>query len=83
MRFMVAIEQCNMQQTIQLGQVQPSVLSKAGRTVKNWRAWWNAKSETMSEMIGEDCTHGEVVLTNLVFTAGMMAVAILGTMIGG
>lgn len=37
----------------------------------------------MSEMIGEDCTHGEVVLTNLVFTAGMMAVAILGTMIGG
>lgn len=34
-------------------------------------------------MIGEDCTHGEVVLTNLVFTAGMMAVAILGTMIGG
>ncbi len=72
-----------MQQTIQLGQVQPSVLSNAERTVKNWRAWWNAKSETMSEMIGEDCTHGEVVLTNLVFTAGMMAVAILGTMIGG
>ena len=72
-----------MQQTIQIGQVQPSVLSNAERTVKNWRAWWSAKSVSMSEMIGEDCTHGEVVLTNLVFTAGMMAVAILGAMIGG
>lgn len=72
-----------MQQTIQLGQVQPSVLSKAGRTVKNWRAWWSAKSETMSEMIGEDCSHGEVVVTNLVFTAGVVAVAIVGTMFGG
>ena len=37
----------------------------------------------MSEMIGEDCTHGEVVLTHLVFTVGVMAVAIVGTMIGG
>ena len=73
----------SMQQTIQLGQVQPTVLSNAERTVKNWRAWWSAKSETMSEMIGEDCTHGEVVVTNLVFTIGVMAVAIAGTMIGG
>ena len=72
-----------MQQTIQLGQVRPSVLSNAGRTVKNWRAWWCAKSEAMSEMIGEDCTHGEVVVTHLVFTVGVMAVAIAGTMIGG
>lgn len=72
-----------MQQTIQLGQVQPSVLSNAERTVKNWRAWWSAKSETMSEMIGEDCTHGEVVVTHLVFTIGVMAVAIAGTLIGG
>ena len=37
----------------------------------------------MSEMIGEDCTHGEVVVTHLVFTVGVMAVAIAGTMIGG
>ena len=80
-----------MQQTIQIGQVQPSVLSKAGRTVKNWReelshnlvTWLATKNETMSEMIGEDCTHGEVVVTNLVFTIGVMVVAIAGTMIGG
>lgn len=47
------------------------------------KKWWNAKSKTMSEMIGEECTHGEVVATNLVFTAGVMAVAILGTIFGG
>lgn len=73
----------SMNQTIQLGQVRPSVLSNVGRTVKNWKVWWSAKSEAMSEMIGEDCTHGEVVVTNLVFTIGVMAVAIAGTMIGG
>ena len=72
-----------MNQTIQLGQIRPSVLSNVGRTVKNWKVWWSAKSETMSEMIGEDCTHGEVVVTNLVFIIGVMAVAIAGTMIGG
>lgn len=34
-------------------------------------------------MIGEDCTHGEVVVTNLVFTVGVMAVAIASTLTGG
>ena len=47
------------------------------------REWWYAKSEVMSEMIGEECTHGEVIMTNLLFTAGVMAVAIAGTMFGG
>ena len=48
MRFMVAIEQCNMQQTIQLGQVQPSVLSQVGAVVKNLKqcaAAWCSKHE--------------------------------------
>lgn len=47
------------------------------------REWWLAKSESMSEMIGEECTHGEVIMTNLVFTAGVVAVAILGIIFGG
>ena len=73
-----------MNQTMRLGQVvRPSVLSNVERTVKNWKTWWNARSESMSEMIGEDCSHGEVVVTNLVFTAGVVAVAIVGTMFGG
>ena len=73
-----------MNQTMRMGQaVQPPVLSSVERTVKNLKAWWNARCESMSEMIGEDCTHGEVVVTNLVFTAGVVAAAIAGTMFGG
>ena len=42
---MVAIEQCNMQQTINVGQVQPSVLSQVGAAVKNMRAAFDRKVE--------------------------------------
>ena len=49
-----------MQQTIQLGQVQPSVLSNAERTVKNWReelsvnvaAWMATRNEWFSAFTG-------------------------------
>ena len=81
--FIYVLKSEAMNQTIQLGQVRPSVLSIAERTVKNSKLWWSAKSETMSKMIGEDCTHGEVVVTNLVFTIGVVAAAIAGAMIGG
>ncbi len=57
-----------------------AVISSNAQLAVALREWWHAKSESMSEMIGEDCTHGEVVMTNLVFTAGMVAIAILGTM---
>ena len=57
-----------------------AVISSNAQLAVALREWWHAKSESMREMIGEDCTHGEVVMTNLVFTAGMVAVAILGTM---
>ena len=57
-----------------------AVISSNAQLAVALREWWHAKSESMSEMIGEDCTHGEVVMTSLVFTAGMVAVAILGTM---
>ena len=53
-----------MQQTIQLGQVQPSVLSNVERIVKNCKAWLNAKSETFSALCGEKFTHKEVLLAH-------------------
>lgn len=60
--------------------MQTKSISSSAQLAVTLREWWHAKSESMSEMIGEDCTHGEVVMTNLVFTAGTVAVAILGTM---
>ena len=38
-------EQCNMQQTIQIGQVQPSILSMVGRIVKNLKVAFDRKVE--------------------------------------
>lgn len=72
-----------MNQTVSLGEVRPSVLSMMEGIVKNCKAWWHAKSELMSDLTGEVCTHGEVVLTNLCFTAGVVAVAVAGTIFGG
>ena len=72
-----------MNQTVSLGEVRPSVLSMMEGIVKNCKAWWHAKSELMSDLTGEVCTHGEVVLTNLCFTAGVMAVAVAGTIFRG
>ena len=53
-----------MQQTIQIGQVQPSVLPQAEAAVKNCKAWLNAKSETFSALCGEKFTHKEVLLAH-------------------
>jgi hypothetical protein len=36
-----------MQQTINVGQVQPSVLSKVERIVKNWKAWLSVKRQQL------------------------------------
>lgn len=53
-----------MQQTIQIGQVQPSVLSIVESIVKNSKAWLGAKSKTFSALCGEEFTHKEVLLAN-------------------
>lgn len=45
--------------------------------------WWNAKSRSFSLISGDRVTHGEVVRTNLVLTAGFLAVAIVCGIIGG
>lgn len=73
-----------MNQTIQMGQVRPSVLSNAGRTVKNWKVWWNATSETFTRLCatdeGEVFTHGEVVKAHLVLAAVLMLIGIGGAL---
>lgn len=75
-----------MQQTIQLGQVQPSALSKMETAAKNIRLWWQAKSDSFSLLAGEDFTHGQVVLANTCFLLGLVAimgaVAILNHLFG-
>ena len=68
-----------MQQTIQIGQVQPSVLSWVERTVENLKAWWSARSESFTALCatekGEVFTHGDVVKAHL-------ALAVVLTLIG-
>ena len=63
-----------MRQTIQMGQVQPSVLSVES-IVKNCKAWFNAKSDTFSALCGEDFTHKEVLLAH---AACMLLIVICG-----
>lgn len=77
-----------MQQTIQLGQVQPSVLSKESieKYASVIRQWWGARSESFSLLAGEDFTHGQVIVANLCFILGlvavMAAVAVLNNLFG-
>ena len=80
-----------MQQTIQLGQVQPSVLSNAERTVKNWReelsvnaaAWLMARNGWFSAFTGEDVTNRHVVLAHLYMAVLVVACMVAGWLEGG
>ena len=45
--------------------------------------WWNAKSVSFSQFTGEQVSHGEVVVTNLVFFAGVAAMILAGVIFGG
>ena len=80
-----------MQQTIQLGQVQPSVLSKAGRTVKNWSeqlgrnlvTWLATKNEWFSAFTGEEVTNKHVMLAHLYMVALVVAMLVAGWLEGG
>lgn len=64
-----------MQETIQIGQVQPSMLSNVESIVKNCKAWLDAKSDTFSALCGEDFTHKEVLLAH---AACMLLIVICG-----
>jgi hypothetical protein len=66
-----------MQQTIQFGQVQPSIVSRFGTIVKNLERWYRAKSETYSTLCGEEFTHGEVINVH----AGIVAMYLFGALV--
>ena len=72
-----------MNQTINLGQVQPSVLSSVERIVKNFETWWNSISVTFTRLCatdeGESFTHGEVVKAHL-YAAVVILIGIGGAL---
>jgi hypothetical protein len=80
-----------MQQTIQLGQVQPSVLPQVEAAVKNLceqvAAWWNTKNVTFTRLFateeGEVFTHGQVVLAHLGMAAFIIILGVAGWLEGG
>ena len=73
-----------MQQTIQLGQVQPSVLSRVESAVENLKVWWNARSESFTALCatekGEVFTHGDVVKAHLALAVVLILIGIGGAL---
>ena len=75
-----------MQQTIQIGQVQPSVLSSVEGIVKNLKAWLSAKSETFTALCGTEgdvFTHGDVVKAHLYLLGVFVLMCVAGWLEGG
>ena len=74
----------NMQQTIQLGQVQPSVLSTVESAVKILKAWWDTRCASMTALCateeGEVFTHGDVVKAYLYLAALFILIGIGGAL---
>ena len=57
-----------MQNVIQIGQAQPTVLQQLETLVKSAREWLSAKSETFTTLCGTEgdvFTHGDVVMAHL------------------
>ena len=73
-----------MQQTIQLGQVQPSVLPQAEAAVKSVKAWWCAASNSFTALCateeGEVFTHGDVVKAHLALALVLILIGIGGAL---
>ena len=69
-----------MQQTIQLGQVQPSVLSRVGRVVKYWRARFDRAIEQSEFCQIAGFTPWHFSLQGLAFTAfvGLVIIMVCG-----
>ena len=72
-----------MQQTIQNGQVQPSVLSIVESIVKICKEWLNAKSKTFSALCGEDFTHKEVIIAHAAFMLLIVVCGVAAWLEGG
>lgn len=73
-----------MQQTIQIGQVQPSVFPQAEAAVKSMKAWWHARSESFTALCateeGEVFTHGDVVKAHLWLALVLILIGIGGAL---
>ena len=69
-----------MQQTIQLGQVQPSILSRVERTVKNWRVRFDRAVEQSQFCQIAGFTPWHFSLQGLAFTAlfGLLVMLVCG-----
>lgn len=75
-----------MQQAIQIGQVQPSVLSSVEGIVKNLKVWLSAKSETFTALCGTEgdvFTHGDVVKAQLYLLGVLVLMCVAGWLEGG
>lgn len=72
-----------MQQTIRIGQVQPSVLSIFESIVKNSKVWLDAKSKTFSALCGEDFTHQEVLIAHAACVLLIVACGVAEWLEGG
>lgn len=76
-----------MNQTIQLGQVRPSVLSKVGKTVKNRKeeltTWLLTKNEWFSAFTLEEVTNKHVILAHLYMAALVGAMMLAAWLEGG
>ena len=73
-----------MQQTIQLGQVLPSVLSRVESAVENLKVWWSTTSKSFTALCatdkGEVFTHGDVVKAHLALIAVLILIGIGGAL---
>ncbi len=73
-----------MQQTLQLGQVQPSVLSKVESTVENLKVWWSTTSKSFTALCatdeGEVFTHGDAMKANLTLALVLILIGIGGAL---
>ena len=76
-----------MNQTIQLGQVRPSVLSKVGKTVKNRKeeltTWLQTRNEWFSAVTQEEVTNKHVILAHLYMVALIGACMLAAWLEGG
>lgn len=71
-----------MQQKIQIGHVQPSLLSVES-IVKNCKMWLGANSKTFSTLCGEDFTHKEVLIAHAACMLLIMICGVAGWLEGG
>lgn len=55
-----------MNQTINLGQVQPSILSTVERIVKNWNLYLDQRNKFFSAIAGEPFTNRQVLTAHAV-----------------